>query len=155
VLALGTVAVGILQITVWNPLSAAPGLTLDEIYAAMAAADEGAIAGPMVMAWAFFWGVAAVLLPILSGLARLARFFTARRIVGTGFFLVGATAFFHGFANFSMGMSLADTFAISGGGVAPSGPIIAIVGLVGIVAAIWVGFVPGRFTAASREDQVC
>jgi hypothetical protein len=151
VLALSTIAVGILHITVWNPLSAAPGLTLDEIYAAMAAADEGTIAGPMVFVWAFFWGVAALLLPILSGVPRLATYFTARRIVVAGLLLVGGTALCHGMAGFSMGMSLGDTFSISGGDAAPSGAVIAFVGLVAIVAAIWNRFVPRRIATASVE----
>src|SRR5690606_4216921 len=37
---LGTTAVGVLHVVVWNPIAKVPGLALDEIYTALAAAGE-------------------------------------------------------------------------------------------------------------------
>ncbi|TFC58563.1 hypothetical protein E3O62_10255 [Cryobacterium sp. TMT2-15-1] len=145
-LALLIVVVGVLHISVWNPLAKAPGLSLDEIYSAMSAAGEAPL-NIFLMVWAIFWGAMAVTLPILCGLRGVARFFTARRIIVVGLLLVGTTASFHWFAGFNMGMSLADTFMTSGGDAAISGPAIAIAGQTALVAALLIGLPPLRYTA--------
>ena len=145
-LALLIVVVGVLHISVWNPLAKAPGLSLDEIYSAMSAAGEAPL-NIFLMVWAIFWGAMAVTLPILCGIRGVAWFFTARRIIVVGLLLVGTTASFHWFAGFNMGMSLADTFMTSGGDAAISGPAIAIAGQTALVAALLIGLPPHRYTA--------
>lgn len=146
VLALLIVAAGVLHIAVWNPLARVPGLSLDEIYSAMSMAGEAPLAA-FIMVWAAFWGAAAVTLPILSSIPRLAWFFTARRIVVAGLLMVGATASLHWLAGFNMGMSLADTFMTSGGDAAMSGPVIAIAGQTALIAALLIGLTPRRYAA--------
>lgn len=149
-IALLIVATGVLHIYVWNPLAKMPGLRLDEINSAMSAAGEAPLDG-FIMGWAVFWGAAAVTLPILCGIRGIAGFFSARRIVVVGLLVVGATASFHWFAGFNMGMSLADTFMTSGGDAALSGPVIAIVGQTALVAALLVGLAPRRY---STKDSI-
>ncbi len=141
VLTLAIIAVGVLHITVWNPLAKVPGMTLDEIYAAMAEANEAPLAG-LIVAWAVFWGLAAIMLPILASVPRLSAFFTARRIVVTGLLLAGTTVGFQFFAGFNMGMSLADTFMTTGGDRAMSGSVIATIGQFALVAALIIGLSP-------------
>lgn len=143
VLTLLTIAVGILHIAVWNPLARVPGRSLDEIYAAMAAANETPVVG-MIVVWAATWAGVAVALPVLCALPRLAGFFTARRILVAGLLVVGLAASFHWLAGFNMGMSLADTFMTSGGDAAVSGPLIGLSGLVALVAAMLIGLTPQR-----------
>lgn len=145
-LTFAVIVAGVLHITVWNPLAKAPGLSLDEIYAAMAAANESPATIPIV-AWAALWGLAAIVLPTLATLPRLGLFFTAQRIVVAGLFLVGATAGFLFFANFNMGMSLADTFMTSGWDAAISGSVIAVIGQIALVIALLVGLSPRALKA--------
>lgn len=145
-LALLIVAAGVLHISVWNPLAKVPGLSLDEIYSAMSAANESPLA-MFVIVWALFWGTAALALPILGSIPRLASFLTPRRIVVMGLLLGGTTASFQWFAGFNMGMSLADTFMTSGGDAAMSGPVIGIVGQAALIAALLIGLTPRRQAA--------
>ena len=147
VLTLLIVAAGVMHILVWNPLARVPGVSLTEIYAEMSAANELSFAASYGLVWAVFWGAAALMLPILGSIGRLAGFLTARRIVVLGLFLVGATGACHWLAGFSMGMSLADTFMTSGGDAAPSGPVIALIGQAALIAAILVGLPPRRNAA--------
>lgn len=146
VLALLIVVAGVLHIFVWNPLAKVPGQSLDEIYSAMSAAGEAPL-NVFLMVWAIFWGTVAVTLPILCGIRGIAWSFTARQIVVVGLLLVGATASFHWFAGFNMGMSLADTFMTSGGDAAISGPAIAIAAQMALVAALLIGLAPHRHSA--------
>lgn len=141
VLTLVIVTAGVLHITVWNPLARVPGLSLDEIYQAMAASNETPVAG-LIIGWASFWSTASLTLPILAGIPRLSSFFTTRRLIVTGLLVAGATASFHWVAGFNMGMSLADTFMTSGADAAMTGPVIAIVGQIVLVAALLVGLSP-------------
>lgn len=148
VLTLAGVAVGVLHITVWNPLAKMPGMTLDEIYAAMDAANQGTGA-ILIVAWAGFWSLAAIALPILCLVPRLDRLLSTRRIVVIGLLVVGGTVFFQWFAGFSMGMSMADTFMTSGGDAAPTGAVLTILGQVALVAALLVGLRPHRLVTQS------
>ncbi|TFC94093.1 MULTISPECIES: hypothetical protein [Cryobacterium] len=145
-LALLIVAAGVLHISVWNPLAKVPGLNLDEIYSAMSAAGESPMS-TFLMAWAIFWGAVALTLPILCGSRGIAWFFTYRRIIVVGLLTVGATASFHWFAGFNMGMSLADTFMTGGGDAAISGPAIGVVGQTALVVALLIGLPPHRYEA--------
>jgi hypothetical protein len=142
-LTLAAVATGVLHITVWNPLARVPGLSLDEIYAAMAAADQGTGA-PMIAAWAIFWSLAAIALPVVCAIPRLARVLTGRRILVLGLLMLGMTVFFQWFAGFGMGMNMADTFVTTGGDAAATGPALTIVGMLALVGAILIGLAPAR-----------
>lgn len=142
-LTLTGVAVGVLHITVWNPVAKLPGMTLDEIYGAMAAADQST-GEVMIVIWAAFWSLAAITLPILCLVPRLDRVLSTRRVVVIGLLIVGGTVFFQWFAGFSMGMNMADTFMTTGGDAAPTGAVLTILGQAALVAALLVGLRPHR-----------
>ncbi|NJI57865.1 hypothetical protein HCX50_00320 [Microbacterium oxydans] len=107
-------AVAAVQILVLNPLAAVPGRTLDEIRAEMDAAGEVLLWEPVafilgigvvlavVVAIASIRGRAHPMVPVMSYLALL---------------MLGAFGYFT--ASFGVGMSLADTFGISGGDYSP------------------------------------
>jgi hypothetical protein len=104
-------ALGALQLLVFNPIAAAPELTLDEIHTALAAAGESVSPVPVII---FVWfglvlacgvGVYATTAPTASPV-----------LVAVLLLLIlafGTPAYF--VASFSAGMALADTFFISGG----------------------------------------
>jgi hypothetical protein len=143
-------AAGVLHILVWNPLARVPGLGLDEIYDRMQAVGEGTTSGAMVVIWAVFWLAATVLYVAACGVPRIAPILANRHIDVVGLLIIGGTCGFHWMAGFSMGMSLADTFATSGGDAAISGPVIALTGQACIVTALFVALVrsPSRPAAA-------
>ena len=143
VITLAGVTLGVLHISVWNPLAKMPGMTLDEIYAAMDAANQGTGAH-LIAAWAVFWSLAALALPILCLVPRLDSLLSSRRIVVIGLLVLGGTVFFQWFAGFGMGMSMADTFMTTGGDAAPTGAVLTILGQVALVAALLVGLRPHR-----------
>ena len=130
-------AVSILHVAVWNPLARVPDLTLDEIYAALAAAQEATGVNVVLGAQAVLamLGVVVLLVLVLVPLRRPV-LGTARRIVATGFLLLAGTTLVGFVAGFSMGMGLADTFATSGGDAAASGPLLAITGQLALVGAL-------------------
>lgn len=136
--ALATCAVGILHVAVWNPLARVPGLTLDEIYAGLAAAGEATGTRVTLIAWAVLVGLAALTFPVL---ALAWRSVTTRRLVALGFLLLAATTAIGFVAAFGMGMGLADTFATSGGDAAATGPLLSLLGQGSLVAAVLVAFV--------------
>lgn len=150
VLTLVIVAAGVLHITVWNPLARVPGLSLDEIYSAMASANESPVAG-FIVGWAIFWAAASLVLLVLACIPWLSSFLTVRRIIVSGLLLVGATAGFTWLAGFNMGMSLADTFMTSGGDAALSGPAISLVGQIALVAALFFGLAPPLMRGVSQR----
>lgn len=137
--ALGVCAFAILHVAVWNPLARVPGLTLDEIYAGLADAREATGVGVWlgIQAIATALGTAALLL--FAFLPRRDPLFaTSRRLVAAGFLLIAGTTAIGYLPAFSMGMGLADTFMTSGGDAAASGPLLAIVGQVAVVATLLV-----------------
>lgn len=141
---LALVAAGTLHIMVWNPLAKLPGMTLDEIYAGLAAAGE--LPSPVfLVAWAVIWVAAAIAYVVMaaSGRPAIARFLTARRLVALGLVLISATVFFQWFAGFGMGMGIADAFFTSGGDAAVSGTILSAIGFGATLAAIFVTLIPG------------
>lgn len=104
-------ALGALQILVLNPVAAAPGLTLVEIQAALAAADESLSPVPVVI-FVFL----ALVLASAVGVYAVAAPNASPQLVAISMLLIlafGAPAYFA--ASFSAGMALADTFMISGG----------------------------------------
>lgn len=107
-------ALAAVQILVLNPLAAAPGLTLEEIRAEMASANESlghqAVFFILGIGLALAVGVAFVSVvtkapPIVPGMTFLA------------LLMVGAVGYFA--ASFTAGMGLADTFGISGADYSP------------------------------------
>lgn len=128
------VAIGALQLLVWNPLARAPGLTLEQVYAAVEATEGRVSAVPL--AWV-------ILSSVLSITAAAAAFVAARRglisthhALSVGLVLVHATTFFMWWAGFGLAMSLADTFATSGGDGTAAGLLLALAGTGCLSAAI-------------------
>jgi hypothetical protein len=146
------VVAGVLQVVLWNPLAKVPGLTLAEIHAAMAAADESSSPVPPLV-WAVLWAAVAVVFLILCAVPALVGWLPVRRIIVLGLVLVGAAASCHWIAAFGMGMSLADAFATSGGDAAPGGAIIAVLGQAALVAALFVGLIPRRNRSRTGHSE--
>lgn len=117
VVAYATVAM--LQILVWNPLAAAPGLSLTEIHEAMSAAGEGVFA-PGVIGFLLVGPLIATFLLIAA--RRPDATPTATTLGYLGLLAAGAGAYF--LASFGPGMALADTFLIGGADAAPAGWIL-------------------------------
>ena len=107
--------VGSLQVLVWNPLAAVPGLALSEIHAELDRVGQSFSATPVIL-WAVLGVSAATLLAVSAlrpnGLA-LSHVAVAYSLLLVG----GAPSFF--FVAFSPGMQLADGFGISGGDHSP------------------------------------
>ena len=114
------------QILVWNPQAAVPGVGLDQIYADVAATGESMAAG-MVIAFLAVGPLLAIAL--LVGVWRRPE--GRASVVGVRFLVLlalGAPAYF--WANFGPGMALADTFFVSGGDHSPwSAPLYVTSGL--------------------------
>ncbi|WP_010206305.1 hypothetical protein [Salinibacterium sp. PAMC 21357] len=151
-LTFATVAIGTLHIVVWNPLAAVPGLSLDAIYAQMAAAGESPFPY-LIWSWGVFWSLAALAFGGICLAPKLGGRMSARALAASGLTIVGLTLLFHGFAGFNMGMSLADTFAIGGGDTAPSGPALAILGQLCLVTIVWLLLLPQRTNAGRLPEQ--
>ena len=99
------------QILVWNPQAAVPGVGLDQIYADVAATGESMAAG-MVIAFLAVGPLLAIALLVGAWRRPEGR----ASVVGVPFpvlLALGAPAYF--WANFGPGMALADTFFVSGG----------------------------------------
>lgn len=130
-----------LQILVWNPLAAAPGESLDEIYAHLAAVGED-FSVPTVLGYLAI-GPLLALAPLILSWRRGAG---VRGIVTAycGILAAGALGYF--MASFGPGMSLADAYDISGGDHAPFGLVLAIVSAVALVAGVVIGIPMARRT---------
>ncbi|WP_157377157.1 hypothetical protein [Agromyces sp. Root1464] len=121
---LGGAALAVAHILVWNPSAKVPGLTVPEIYAQMAARSEPA--GDAVI-WAVVWGATWVPLGLLFlataifGNRGPLRRLDARRVARAALVALIGIGFTQWVAGFSMGMSVADAFAVSGGDSALSG----------------------------------
>jgi hypothetical protein len=147
-LVVGYAVVMVLQILVWNPLAAAPpGLTLDQIHATMQAAGE----------WrpgAEVWEIGVAALGVALAVALLVAAAVVRRprpaLVALGVAVIlafGAPAYW--LASFSMGMSLADTFAISGADASPwAAPLLVASGVAAVVA---VALIPAATRAPAER----
>lgn len=107
--------IGALQILVWNPVAAVPGMSLPEIKTAMSTANE-----PLVEAPVYVWALAGPVIALAFGIFSIVRFPDSPWAV-TRIFLIliilGTPTYF--FASFNPGMSIADAFATSGGDHAP------------------------------------
>lgn len=140
-LTIAVVVFGVLHILAWNPSAKVPDLSLAQIHAQMDAAGESA---GQFMLWAWAGGSIslAALFLVACTVPGLAGFLSLRRIYAIGLLLLGWTAIFHYVAGFNMGMSLADTFAVSGGDAAVGGLMLAITGQIALVAALFVALRP-------------
>lgn len=137
--ALMTVSAGLLHILVWNPMARVPHLSLAEIYAQLAAANESP--GPaFIGGWAGFWTVAALATVVVAALPQrsVMAAMSLRRIVVLGLCLIAGAALSSWIAGFAMGMSLADTFATSGADAAVTGPLLTALGCLTAIAALFV-----------------
>lgn len=120
----GGAALAVVHILVWNPSSKVPGLSIPEIYAQMAARGEPA---GLAVTWAIVWGANWVPLGLLFlatavfGNRGVLRRLDARRIARATLVALIGIGFTQWVAGFSMGMSVADAFAVSGGDAALSG----------------------------------
>lgn len=147
---LATLAGTLLHVFVWNPLARVPGMTLDEIYAALAAAGE-LPSSQFPVVWAGLCCLAAIALVVCAALPqpRVRRLMTARRLAGVGLAGVAVVAGGSWFVGFGMGMGMADTFVTTGADAAASGPAFTVIGIVFAMAALLVGLLPSRIRPAS------
>jgi hypothetical protein len=125
-------AAGAMQTLVWNPLAAAPGATLDEIYLALSLANES-LGAPRVLAWAVIGVVLAALVLLLSVVLPS---MPPAVVLATDLWLLVLAAPAHMFVAFGAGMSLADTFGIGGGDHAPWGAVLYALSAVALLALI-------------------
>lgn len=146
------VAVGTLHIVVWNPLAAVPGLALDAIYAQMAAVGESPLPH-LIWVWGVFWSLAALAFAVICVAPKIGGRMSARGLTVSGLAIIGLTLSCEWLAGFSTGMSLADTFAISGGDSAASGPALAILGQLCLVVSVWLLLLPARTNAGRLPEQ--
>lgn len=146
---LAMLAGSLLHIYIWNPLARMPGMTLDEIYAGLAAAGESPSAA-IPVGWAVLWVAAAVALIAAAALPHspVRRLMTARRIAGIGILGVALVAGGSWFVGFGMGMGMADAFMTTGGDAAATGPALSLVGYCFAIAALLVGLLPSRLRGA-------
>ncbi|WP_143738885.1 hypothetical protein [Microbacterium sp. Yaish 1] len=142
-------ALGVLDLLVWNPLAKVPGYELSAIYAEMIAADgfDPALAAQSVAVWGGVWLVAAVGVTVVA-LTRGGAWLTPRRLGILYLSIIGAALFLRLFAGFSIGMSIADTFGTSGGDVSALSQVFHLVGPLSFAAALLLfGWAPaGRRT---------
>ncbi len=112
-----------LQILVWNPLSAVPGATLNEIHEGLARRNES-ISLAAVVTWSSIGSVLGALVVLLTARRVISRMRTVA-ILQLLILVLGAPMYF--FASFSPGMALADAFFISGGDYSPWGRLLYLV----------------------------
>jgi len=137
-------ALGAVDTLVWNPAAKVPGVAIGEIYDEMIAADgfSPAFAVAHVAAWAAIWLLASLFVAVFA-LSPAGAWLTPRRLGILFLTIVGAALFFRLFAGFSIGMSLADTFATSGADESPLSLVLQLVGPLGVAAAaILFGWAP-------------
>lgn len=149
-LVLGVVAFGTLHILVWNPLAKMPGMNLGEIYAAMADARQPAGIG-IVVTWAVVVALAAIAFPISCSFKKFGGPRSTRRIIVTGMMLVATAGATHWIAGFATGMSLADTFGVSGADSAKTGGMLMLTMLLAIIVAVFVALTPARWQAVAAQ----
>lgn len=139
---------GVLQILVWNPLAAVPGATLGEIRADMARAQE-----PLSASWVVGWaGIGLLLAALVLRVTVVRRTIRVNLVVAMYLVLVVFAAPGHIFVAFGPGMSLADTFMISGGDHAPWGGVLYLFSAAALVALIVLIIRTSRAAAADLAE---
>lgn len=124
-------AVMVLTIVVWDPAAAVPALTYPEIVAGLGDAGVNVTAAAIGL---IVWGTVGVLLAlVLSALGFTGHLGRGAVIRGQlAVIAAGAPAYF--FGSFSLGMDVADTFAVSGGDHTPLGGVLYAVSGVALLA---------------------
>lgn len=144
---------GAVDTLVWNPLAKVPGWGLDAIYAAMIERDrfEPAVAVAFVAVWAGVWLAVAIAVTTVA-LGPRGAWLTPRRLGILYLSVIGAALFLRLFSGFGIGMSIADSFATTGGQVSAVSLIFDVVGPVGVaVALLLFGWAPaGRVIPYAR-----
>ncbi|PZQ89895.1 MAG: hypothetical protein DI534_09040 [Leifsonia xyli] len=151
---LAMLAGSLLHTYVWNPVARMPGMTLDEIYAGLAAAGE--LPSPALpIAWALLWCLVVLALIVCAALPqpRIRRLMTARRLAGFGILGIAVVAGGSWFVGFGMGMGMADAFMTSGGDAAASGPMLTMVGILFALAALLIGLLPSRIRPSALSKM--
>ncbi|WP_241989088.1 hypothetical protein [Cryobacterium serini] len=138
---------GALQILVWNPLAAVPGATLGQIRADMARADESLSANGVVT-WA---GIGLLLAGVILLVATMRRTSRVGPVVAAYLVLLVFAAPGHFFVSFGPGMSLADTFMISGADHSPWGMALYLVSAASLLALIVLIIRAARAASAGTE----
>ncbi|WP_174722209.1 hypothetical protein [Cryobacterium lyxosi] len=138
--------VGVLQILVWNPLAAVPGATLAQIRANMTLANEPLVANGVVI-----WAAIGMVLAAVVLVVTIVRHTSAVLPVAAAYLvLLVFAAPGHFFVAFGPGMSIADTFMISGGDHAPWGVVLYLVSAAALLALIVL--IIGAARAAAARD---
>lgn len=146
VVAYATVAA--LQILVWNPLAAVPGMTLGQIRHAMEEANEALHIAPVVIVL----GLGVLLTAVLvTWMVRAGGAAVHVVLLGLALVACGGPAYF--LASFNAGMSLGDSLVESGGDVAPWGGVLLQISLVAFVA-FWLVLLWRAGVKAARRRSV-
>ncbi|MCJ1708744.1 hypothetical protein [Microbacterium sp. VKM Ac-2923] len=125
--------VALMQILVWNPEAAVPGLSADEVWREVGAANQGP-PNAFVIGVLAVGPLLALVFLILFAVTDVGVWPTAASYLGL--LATGMTGYF--VASFGPGMGLADTYPISGGDYALGGvflygvSVLAMIGLLGI-----------------------
>lgn len=137
---------GVLQILVWNPLAAVPGATLGQIRTNMTLAHEPLVADGVVI-WAAIGMVLAAVVLVVTIVRHMS---AVGPVVAAYLVLLVFAAPGHFFVAFGPGMSIADTFMISGGDHAPWGVVLYLVSAAALLALI-VLIIRAARAAAARD----
>lgn len=124
--------VGALQVLVWNPLAAVPGLSLQEIYVELDHVGQSFSPTPVIV-WAVL-GVAAAVVVAVSTFRR-SRLALSQVVLVYALVLVGGAPSLL-FVSFAPGMQLADGFGISGSDYSPWARPLYLTSFLAMVAAI-------------------
>lgn len=139
---------GVLQILVWNPLAAVPGATLGQIRADMTRANE-----PLVANGVLIWAAIGIVLAAVVLVVTIVRHLSSVGPVAAAYLvLLVFAAPGHIFVAFGPGMSIADTFMISGGDHAPWGVVLYLISAAALLALIVLIIRAAR--AAGARDAV-
>lgn len=140
---------GALDTLIWNPLAKVPGRDLDAIYTAMIGADgfDPVTAVTFVVLWGVVWFIAAVCVTV-GALATRGAWLTPRRLGILYLAIIGIALFLRLFSGFGIGMSIADTFATSGGEVSVVSQIFHLIGPLSLAGAFLLfGWAPRELSA--------
>lgn len=128
--------VALMQILVWNPEAAVPGLTADEVWRGVGAANQGP-PNAFVIGVLAVGPLLALVFLVLSAVIDLGVWATVASYLGL--LATGMAGYF--VASFGPGMGLADTYLISGGDYALGGVLLYAVSVLAMVGlfALFVG----------------
>lgn len=145
---------GPVDLLLWNPEAKAPSLPLQTIYADLARVDgySSSITLTLTVTWAVVGAALSATLVVLATLPSN-DWFTARRIVMSALGLFSAGVVSLQFVGFGLGMSLADTYMLSGSGASLLSVTLPIAGVLASAGAVVVaGWAPQRRPLAPLED---